>query len=95
MTDVFIFQKLQNLLLVSRNIILICVWKNPRKLILLYCIYFKKWMKKLKRGKEDKYLITSTAFTDSHLYENPGLLGGLIAIRKWLGKMEISFDSDK
>lgn len=52
-------------------------------------------MKKLKRGKEDKYLITSTAFTDSHLYENPGLLGGLIAIRKWLGKMEISFDSDK
>ncbi|XP_073929919.1 leucine-rich repeat-containing protein 34 isoform X3 [Castor canadensis] len=61
MTDVFIFQKLQNLLLVSRNIILICVWKNPRKLILLYCIYFKKWMKKLKRGLDVRYNLISDA----------------------------------
>ena len=53
----FIFQKLQHLLVVSRNIIMIYVWKSPRKLNLLYCKYSKKWMKKLKKGKEDRHIL--------------------------------------
>lgn len=66
----FIFQKLQHLLVVSRHIIMIYVWKSPRKLNLLYCKYSKKWMKKLKKGKEDIYLITLGTVTDTHLFEN-------------------------
>lgn len=84
--NAFIFQKLQNLLAVYRNIIMSYVWKSPRKLNLLYCIYSKKWMKKLKRGKEDKYLITSVTFTDIHLCENTGTLSDLKAICKCLIK---------
>lgn len=67
----FIFQKFQHLLVVSRNIIMIYVWKSPRKLNHLYCKYSKKWMKKLKKGKEDRqYLITLGTVTDTHLCEN-------------------------
>lgn len=76
--NAFIFQKLQNRLTVSRNIIIIYVWKSPRKLILLYCTYSKKWMKKLKMGKEDKSLITCVIFTDTDLCENPGILSDFI-----------------
>lgn len=78
MEDAYIFQNLQNL--VSRNIILICVWKNPRKLILLYCVCSKKWMKKLKRGKKDKYLITLIVFAYIHVCENPNILSDFTAI---------------
>nr|KAF6478040.1 leucine rich repeat containing 34 [Molossus molossus] len=51
--------ELQNLLKVCRNIILIYVSKSPRKLILLYCIYSKEWIKKLKRGLDVRYNLIS------------------------------------
>lgn len=84
--NAFIFQMLQNLLAVSINIIIICVWKSPRKLTLFYCIYSEEWMKKSERGKESKYLITSIIFPDIHLCENPGILSGLKAIGTCLVK---------
>lgn len=71
---------------ISKNIIIIYAWKSPRKLILLYCIYSKEWMKKLKRGKEYKYLIISVVFPDTHLCEHPGILSDFKAICKCLGK---------
>ena len=77
--NAFIFQKLQNLFAVSRNIIIVCVWKSPRKLTLFYCMYSKEWMKKSERGKESKYVIISIIFPDIHLCENPGILSGFKA----------------
>ena len=78
----FIFQKFQHLLVVSRNIIMTYVWKSPRKLNLLYCKYSKKWMKKLKKGKEDIYLITSEQSLILICVKTLGILSDLKAICK-------------
>lgn len=84
--NAFISQKLQNLLTASGNVILIYVWKIHRKLMILYCKNSKEWMKKSKRGKEEKYLIISIIFCDIHLCENPGILSDFTSICKCLVK---------
>lgn len=84
--NAFISQKLHNLLSASGNFIITYVSKIHRKLMILYCINSKEWMKKSKWGKEEKYLIISIIFCDIHLYENPVILSDFKAICKCLVK---------
>lgn len=71
------FPELQSLWLTSRSSTVTFVQKTYGKLTLLYWIYSKNWMKKLKRGKEDKYSAVSKVLTDPPVCEIQGLYSHL------------------
>lgn len=52
-------------------------------------------MKKLKRGKEGKYLSISIIFTDIHLRENPGDTEWFQSHLQVLSEMDTTSDSEK